>query len=39
LDKAEMEKKFSQYLEKGLSPLDLPDHFQSIKEKIEKEVS
>lgn len=39
LDKAEMEKKFSQYLEKGLSPLELPDHFQSIKEKIEKEVS
>jgi large subunit ribosomal protein L18 len=39
LDKAEMEKKFSQYLEKGLSPQDLPDHFQSIKEKIEKEVS
>ncbi len=39
LDKAEMEKKFSQYLEKGLSPLEIPDHFQSIKEKIEKEVS
>ncbi|BDZ71748.1 50S ribosomal protein L18 [Methanobacterium petrolearium] len=39
LDKAEMEKKFSQYLKKGLSPQDLPDHFQSIKEKIEKEVS
>lgn len=39
LNKAEIEKKFSQYLEKGLSPQDLPDHFQSIKEKIEKEVS
>nr|WP_319374667.1 50S ribosomal protein L18 [uncultured Methanobacterium sp.] len=39
LDKAEMEKKFSQYIQKGLSPKDLPDHFQSIKEKIEKEVS
>ena len=39
LDKAEMEKKFSKYLKKGLSPQDLPDHFQSIKEKIEKEVS
>jgi large subunit ribosomal protein L18 len=38
LDKAEMEKKFSKYLKKGLSPQDLPDHFQSIKEKIEKEV-
>ena len=39
LDKAEMEKKFSQYIKRGLSPKDLPDHFQSIKEKIEKEVS
>jgi large subunit ribosomal protein L18 len=39
LDKAQMEKKFSKYLEKGLNPQDLPDHFQSIKEKIEKEVS
>ncbi|HHT19010.1 MAG: 50S ribosomal protein L18 [Euryarchaeota archaeon] len=39
LDKADMEKKFSQYLEKGLSPLEIPDHFQTIKEKIEKEVS
>ncbi len=39
LDKAEMEKKFSQYIQKGLAPKDLPDHFQSIKEKIEKEVS
>jgi large subunit ribosomal protein L18 len=39
LEKAEMEKKFSQYIQRGLSPMDLPDHFQSIKEKIEKEVS
>jgi large subunit ribosomal protein L18 len=39
LDNAEMEKKFSQYIQRGLSPKDLPDHFQSIKEKIEKEVS
>ncbi len=39
LDKEEMENKFSQYLEKGLSPLEIPDHFQTIKEKIEKEVS
>lgn len=39
LDKAEMEKKFSQYIQRGLAPKDLPDHFQSIKEKIEKEVS
>ncbi len=39
LDKAEMEKKFSQYMDKGLSPMEIPDHFQVIKEKIEKEVS
>jgi large subunit ribosomal protein L18 len=38
LDKKEMEKKFSQYLDKGLSPVDLPDHFETIKEKIETEV-
>lgn len=39
LEKAEMEKKFSQYIQRGLNPQELPDHFQSIKEKIEKEVS
>jgi large subunit ribosomal protein L18 len=39
LDKKEMEKKFSHYLEKGLSPVDLPDHFETIKEKIETEVT
>ncbi|AUB56068.1 MULTISPECIES: 50S ribosomal protein L18 [Methanobacterium] len=39
LEKAEMEKKFSQYIQRGLKPMELPDHFQSIKEKIEKEVS
>ncbi|MEN6329457.1 MAG: 50S ribosomal protein L18 [Methanobacteriaceae archaeon] len=38
LDKAEMEKKFSQYLKKGLAPEELPDHFESIKQKIEAEV-
>jgi len=38
LDKAEMEKKFSLYLKKGLAPEELPDHFESIKQKIEAEV-
>ncbi|MDO5835929.1 MAG: 50S ribosomal protein L18 [Methanobacterium sp.] len=33
LEKAEMEKKFSQYIQRGLNPQELPDHFQSIKEK------
>jgi large subunit ribosomal protein L18 len=38
LDKTEMEKKFSLYLKKGLAPEELPDHFESIKQKIEAEV-
>jgi len=38
LDKSEMEKKFSQYLAKGLALDQLPDHFESIKQKIEAEV-
>jgi large subunit ribosomal protein L18 len=38
LDQAEMEKRFSQYLKKGLAPEELPDHFESIKQKIEAEV-
>lgn len=38
LEKSELEKKFSQYLAKGLSPDQLPDHFESIKQKIEAEV-
>jgi large subunit ribosomal protein L18 len=39
MEKEEMEKKFSHYLQKGLSPLELPDHFQSIKEKIAERYS
>lgn len=39
LDKEEMEKKFSKYIQNGLSPLEITSHFQTIKEKIEKEVS
>ena len=34
----EVEKKFSQYIKNGLSPKDLPDHFDSIKQKIEEGV-
>ncbi|MDD3985887.1 MAG: 50S ribosomal protein L18 [Methanobacterium sp.] len=34
----EVEKKFSQYIKNGLSPKDLPDHFESIKQKIEEGV-
>ncbi len=39
LDQAEMEKSFSLYLKKGLAPDELPDHFESIKQKIEAEVN
>lgn len=38
LSEAEVKEKFSKYIERGLSPSDLPDHFKTIKEKI-KEVS
>jgi large subunit ribosomal protein L18 len=34
----EVEKKFSQYIKNGLSPKDLPNHFDSIKHKIEEGV-
>jgi large subunit ribosomal protein L18 len=39
LEKGEMQKKYSKYIQKGLSPLEIPDHFQNIKDKIEKEVN
>ena len=35
----EVNKKFSMYLKNGLSPKDLPDHFEKIKQKISEEVS
>ncbi|MGB7970222.1 MAG: 50S ribosomal protein L18 [Methanobacterium sp.] len=38
LSDEEVEKKFSQYIKNGLSPKDLPDHFDSIKQKIEDGV-
>jgi len=39
LDDEQLTEKFSKYLERGLAPLDLPDHFEKIKKKIETEVS
>jgi len=38
LSDEEVEKRFSQYIKNGLSPKDLPDHFESIKQKIEEGV-
>jgi large subunit ribosomal protein L18 len=38
LSDEEVEKRFSQYIKNGLSPKDLPDHFDSIKQKIEDGV-
>lgn len=38
LSDEEVEKRFSQYIKNGLSPKDLPDHFESIKQKIEDGV-
>lgn len=39
LNETQIKEKFSMYLKKGLKPSDLPDHFKTIKEKIEIEVS
>lgn len=39
LDDEELSKRFSHYLDGGLSPMNLPDHFDEIKKKIENEVS
>jgi len=36
LDDSELKKQFSKYLERGLQPVDLPNHFEEIKNKIEK---
>lgn len=36
LDDSDMKKQFSKYLERGLQPTDLPNHFEEIKNKIEK---
>ncbi|MDO5849594.1 MAG: 50S ribosomal protein L18 [Methanobacteriaceae archaeon] len=36
LDEEELNKKFSQYIAKGLQPTDLPEHFEEIKNKIDE---
>lgn len=36
LDEDELNKKFSQYLARGLQPTDLPQHFEEIKNKIDE---
>jgi large subunit ribosomal protein L18 len=38
LSEEEVKQKFSAYLKNGLSPKDLPDHFEKIKQKIDDEV-
>lgn len=38
LDEEELRKRFSKYLERGLSPVDLPEHFDEIKKRIDEEV-
>ena len=38
LSDVEIDQKFSQYKERGIEPSKLPDHFVSIKEKIEEEL-
>ena len=38
LSDEEVEKRFSKYIKNGLSPKDLPDHFESIKQKIEEGI-
>ncbi len=39
LSEDEINEKFSQYIQNGLSPKDLPDHFEKIKQKISEEGS
>jgi len=39
LSEDEIKQKFGVYLKNGLSPKDLPDHFEKIKQKIDDEVS
>jgi len=39
LSEDELKKRFSKYINNGLSPKDLPDHFDEIKQKISEEGS
>jgi len=36
LDDEQLKQKFSQYLDKGISPSDLPEHFEEIRKKIDE---
>lgn len=38
LSEEDIKKRFSQYLERGLQPVDLPSHFEEIKNKIDGEA-
>jgi large subunit ribosomal protein L18 len=38
LSEDDLKKRFSQYLKKGLQPVDLPNHFEDIKNKIDGEA-
>jgi large subunit ribosomal protein L18 len=38
LSEEDIKKRFSQYLKKGLQPVDLPNHFEEIKNKIDGEA-
>lgn len=39
LSEEELKQKFGAYLKNGLSPKDLPEHFEKTKQKIDNEVS
>jgi large subunit ribosomal protein L18 len=38
LNEEDIKKRFSQYLKRGLQPVDLPNHFEDIKNKIDGEA-
>jgi len=38
LSEEDLNKRFSQYLKRGLQPVDLPNHFEDIKNKIDGEA-
>ena len=38
MDDAERESKFSNYIKNGLSPMEIPDHFDSVKQKIDEAI-
>ncbi|MDO5850987.1 MAG: 50S ribosomal protein L18 [Methanobacteriaceae archaeon] len=38
MDNAERESKFSNYIKNGLSPMEIPNHFDSVKQKIDEAI-